>query len=85
MFANSCSKVTVSLRYADLLSVLPTGISVVVWPMSQSKKSPTRSKKAKVALGNNVGPMRLSYAEEALRTLSLPEGYIVSSHYYAYT
>ncbi|KAI3756049.1 hypothetical protein L1987_55862 [Smallanthus sonchifolius] len=68
-------KVTVSLRYADLLSILPTGISVVAWPMSQSKKSPTRGKKGKIAFGNNAGPMRLSYAEAALRTLSLPEAF----------
>ncbi|XP_076952419.1 uncharacterized protein LOC143626141 isoform X2 [Bidens hawaiensis] len=67
-------KVTVSLRYADLLSILPTGISVVAWPMSQSKKSPTRDKKGKVSFGN-MGPMRLSYAESALRTLSLPEAF----------
>ncbi|KAF5779538.1 putative centromere protein O [Helianthus annuus] len=68
-------KVTVSLRYADLLSILPTGISVVAWPMSQSKKSPARGKKGKVAFGNNAGPMRLFYAEAALRTLSLPEAF----------
>ncbi|KAL8264152.1 hypothetical protein R6Q59_022282 [Mikania micrantha] len=68
-------KVTVSLRYADLLSILPTGISVVAWPMIQSKKSPSRGKKGKIAFGNNAGPMRLSYAEAALRTLSLPEAF----------
>lgn len=68
-------KVTVSLRYADLLSILPTGISVVAWPMNQSKKSPTGSRKGNVAFGSNTNPMRLSYAEDALRTLSLPEAY----------
>lgn len=68
-------KVTVSLRYADLLSILPTGISVVAWPMNQSKKSPTEGRKANVSFGSNTSPMRLSYAEDALRTLSLPEAY----------
>nr|KAJ0208098.1 hypothetical protein LSAT_V11C500245970 [Lactuca sativa] len=68
-------KVTVSLRYADLLSILPTGISVVAWPMNQSKKSPTGGKKGNLLHGSNKSPIRLSYAEDALRTLSLPEAY----------
>lgn len=71
------SKVTVSLRYADLISTLPSGVSVLAWPMHQSKKSsetiPLSQK------GNGVGshpiPARLTYAEDALRTMSLPEAY----------
>lgn len=72
-------KVTVSLRYADLVSILPTRISVVAWPMPQSKKSPSRTaivtRKGTGALGTQPVPVRLSYAEEALRTMSLPEAY----------
>ncbi|MCD9638234.1 hypothetical protein HAX54_022083, partial [Datura stramonium] len=69
------SKLTVSLRYADLISTLPTGVSVLAWPMNQSKKSSdTISLSQK---GNGVGshpiPARLTYAEDALRTMSLPE------------
>ncbi|GMP87857.1 hypothetical protein CsSME_00040064 [Camellia sinensis var. sinensis] len=74
-------KVTVSLRYADLISVLPTRISVLVWPMHQSTKSATStvtatmSKKGDGASGSHSIPARLSYAEDALRTMSLPEAY----------
>ncbi|XP_050215483.1 uncharacterized protein LOC126666687 [Mercurialis annua] len=60
-------KVTVSLRYADLISVLPTRVKVFAWPISQFKKNE--------ALGSQLSPARLSYAEEALRTMSLPEAY----------
>ncbi|XP_065850274.1 uncharacterized protein [Euphorbia lathyris] len=60
-------KVTVSLRYAELISVLPTRVKVVAWPLNQSKKSG--------ALGSHHGPARLSYAEEALQAMSLPEAY----------
>lgn len=63
-----CSKVTVSLRYADLISVLPTRIRVLAWPMHQSKKNST------AFLGSHPAPIRLTYAEDALRTTSLPEG-----------
>lgn len=57
---------TVGLRYADLVSVLPTRVKVFAWPMNQFKKNG--------ALGTHPGPVRLSYAEDALRTMSLPEG-----------
>ncbi|XP_021607174.1 centromere protein O isoform X2 [Manihot esculenta] len=60
-------KVTVGLRYADLVSVLPTRVKVFAWPMNQFKKNG--------ALGTHPGPVRLSYAEDALRTMSLPEAY----------
>lgn len=53
-----------SLRYADLISVLPSRVRVLVWPTSQFKKDGI----------NTPSPARLSYAEDALRTMSLPEG-----------
>lgn len=62
-----CSKVTVSVRYADLLSVLPTRIRVLAWPIQHSKNNSTDTPSKNV-------PARLSYAEDALRTMSLPEG-----------
>ncbi|KAL2464939.1 Centromere protein Cenp-O [Abeliophyllum distichum] len=72
------SKVTLSLKYADLLSVVPTGVSVLAWPMHQSKKSTgavTMNRKENGALGSQPIPTRLSYAEDALRAMSLPEAY----------
>ncbi|GFZ18156.1 hypothetical protein Acr_26g0014250 [Actinidia rufa] len=72
-------KVTVSLRYAELISVLPTRVSVLAWPLHQSKKSVTSpavtNKKGNEASGSQPIPSRLSYAEDALRTMSLPEGF----------
>lgn len=59
------SKVTVCLRYADLVSVLPTRVRVLAWPTPQFKKDTLTTRP----------PARLSYAEDALRTMSLPEGY----------
>ena len=66
-----CSKVTVSLRYADLISVLPTRISVLAWPMFNKN---TMSRKEDGLSGSHSSPIRLTYAEDALRTMSLPEG-----------
>ncbi|OMO50972.1 hypothetical protein CCACVL1_30098, partial [Corchorus capsularis] len=40
---NSDCKVTISLRYADLVSVLPTRVKVLAWPMHQFKKDHTSS------------------------------------------
>lgn len=71
-------KVTVSLRYADLVSVLPTRIKVMVWPMHQLKKSLANNSLAimsKRGIASQPIPARLPYAEEALRTMSLPEAY----------
>ncbi|KAF7817184.1 centromere protein O [Senna tora] len=71
-------KVTVSLRYADLISVLPTRITVLAWPMHQSKKNApttTLTRKEDGLLGSHPPPVRLTYAEDALRTMSLPEAY----------
>lgn len=61
-----CSKVIVSLRYADLVSVLPTRVRVIAWPIDQFKKSEV--------MGTHPSPSRLSYAEDALKSMSLPEG-----------
>lgn len=61
-------KVTVSVRYADLLSVLPTRIRVLAWPIQHSKNNSTDTPSKNV-------PARLSYAEDALRTMSLPEAF----------
>lgn len=73
-----CSKVTISLRYADLVSVLPTRVKVLAWPMHQLKKnhasSAVLSRKENGAMGSQPIPARLAYAEDALRTMSLPEG-----------
>lgn len=62
-----CSKITVSLRYADLVSVLPTRVSVVAWP-KKTASSDTEVKNKKSL------PIRLSHAEEYLKNTSLPEG-----------
>lgn len=73
----SCSKLIVTLRYGDLVSVLPTRVRVQVWSMHQSKKnlSPTiLSRKENGSRGSQPNPTRLSYAENALKTMSLPEG-----------
>lgn len=59
-----CSKITVCLRYADLVSVLPTRVKVLAWPTCQFKKDSISA----------PTPARLSYAEDALRNMSLPEG-----------
>ncbi|XP_058068009.1 uncharacterized protein LOC131217199 isoform X2 [Magnolia sinica] len=71
-------KVTVSLRYADIISVLPTRIRVLAWPLHSSKKIVMSPMGIRKVNGPNVGqpiPARLSYAEDALRTMSLPEAY----------
>ncbi|GMN39829.1 hypothetical protein TIFTF001_009065 [Ficus carica] len=72
-------KVTVALRYADLVSVLPTRIRVLAWPVHQSRKSSsnssTTSRKEDGGMTGQASPVRLSYAEDALRNMSLPEAY----------
>lgn len=76
---DSDCKVTVSLRYADLVSVLPTRVKVLAWPMHQYKKNHTSSaalsSKENGTMSSQPIPARLSYAEDALRTMSLPEAY----------
>ncbi|KAH9798556.1 Centromere protein O [Citrus sinensis] len=62
---DSDCKITVCLRYADLVLVLPTRVKVLAWPTSQFKKDSISA----------PSPARLSYAEDALRNMSLPEAY----------
>ncbi|XP_068647584.1 uncharacterized protein [Aristolochia californica] len=73
-------KLTVSLRYIDLVSVLPTRIRVLAWPLHCSKKMITTSATINHHKGNGAAiaqaiPSPLTYAEDALRTMSLPEAY----------
>ncbi|XP_057434609.1 uncharacterized protein LOC130727479 [Lotus japonicus] len=68
-------KVTVSLRYADLISVLPSRISVLAWPMLKKNTAATLNRKEDGNFGSHPAPVRLHYAEDALRTMSLPEAY----------
>lgn len=58
-------RITVCLRYADLVSTLPSGVSVLAWPNKPSARKDNLS----------AAPERLTYAEDALRTMSLPEAY----------
>lgn len=73
---NSCSffcnsKVTVSLGYMDLVSTLPSEISVLAWPLHQPKRLRTG---ISPITKHQLVPARLFNAEDALRTLSLPQG-----------
>ncbi|KAI3465560.1 hypothetical protein Pfo_022223 [Paulownia fortunei] len=72
-------KITVSLTYADLLSTLPSVVSVVAWSTQQPKISWTGpapiNRKENGALGRQPIPARLLYAEDALRSMSLPEAF----------
>ncbi|XP_022730923.1 uncharacterized protein LOC111285638 isoform X3 [Durio zibethinus] len=76
---DSDCKVTISLRYPDLVSILPTRVKVLAWPMHQFKKKHTSSavlsRKENGEMSSQPIPSRLSYAEDALRTMSLPEAY----------
>ncbi|KAM5585012.1 hypothetical protein ABKV19_004407 [Rosa sericea] len=64
------SKIIVKLKYADLVSILPTNVSVVVWPVQ------IRRFNLNISTMNTLkGPTCLLYAEDALRTVSLPEAY----------
>ncbi|OMO86126.1 Plant peroxidase [Corchorus capsularis] len=83
---DSDCKVTISLRYADLVSVLPTRVKVLAWPMHQLKKNHTSSailnRNENGTMNSHPIPARLSYAEDALRTMSLPEGIAFTVGYY---
>ncbi|KAL8478062.1 hypothetical protein ACS0TY_030092 [Phlomoides rotata] len=72
VFAGFDCKVVASLRYADLVSTLPSEVVVLAWPMQPSTKSRNRRK----ALGHRHKPARLSLAEYVLQSVSLPEGYV---------
>ncbi|CAI9101112.1 OLC1v1038366C1 [Oldenlandia corymbosa var. corymbosa] len=66
-------KVTVSLRYADLVSILPTAVSVLAWPKQSDSLTMTTVMSRRST--NKFVPERLSYAEDALKIMSLPEAY----------
>lgn len=65
-------KITVSIRYPDLVSTLPSEISVLAWPVHQSKRPKTA---VSPATRKELIPARLAYAEDALRSMSLPEAF----------
>ncbi|KAM3297292.1 hypothetical protein ACQJBY_039256 [Aegilops geniculata] len=62
-------KVTVSIRYSDLILTLPSQARVLAWPLRSAKRISAADRRAQPV------PSRLSYAESALKTLSLPEAY----------
>ncbi|KAK6116328.1 hypothetical protein DH2020_049955 [Rehmannia glutinosa] len=68
-------KVTVSLRYGNLVSTLPSGVSVLAWPMQQSKKLRTGVApiNKKEILGNQLIPSRLFPPAFADIVLSMPQ------------
>ncbi|GFP96376.1 hypothetical protein PHJA_001781700 [Phtheirospermum japonicum] len=72
-------KVTVSLRYGNLVSTLPSGVNVFAWPMQQPKRLRTSVApiNRKEISGNQLVPARLVNAEHALKSMSLPEESIV--------
>lgn len=68
-------KITVSLRYPDLLSVLPTRIRVLAWPVHPSKKISVFDKSGIGLEIADATPTPLSFAEDALKSMSLPEAF----------
>ncbi|KAI3412918.1 uncharacterized protein J3R85_016741, partial [Psidium guajava] len=68
-------KVTVTLRYEDLISVLPTRIRVLAWPRKNCTSPVSMNQRGNGVSGSHPSPARLSYAEEALRSMSLPEAF----------
>ncbi|KZV16630.1 Centromere protein O [Dorcoceras hygrometricum] len=69
-------KVTVSLRYTDLVSTLPSAVSVLAWPQHKTSSTGVApiDRKENGSEGTQSIPARLPYAENALRSMSLPEG-----------
>ncbi|KAH0459463.1 hypothetical protein IEQ34_012277 [Dendrobium chrysotoxum] len=74
LYGNQIKDLFHSLPYADLVSILPSRIRVLAWPLHPSKKVLGTEKKGSIAAAQSI-PSRLSYAEDALRTMSLPEAY----------
>ncbi|XP_051152017.1 uncharacterized protein LOC127265998 [Andrographis paniculata] len=79
VLANFDCKITVNLRYADLLATLPCEVSVFAWPKRQTKKRRTSAlpvdQRDNGATRSQLIPARLVPAEDALRTMSLPEAF----------
>ncbi|CAI9102952.1 OLC1v1001354C1 [Oldenlandia corymbosa var. corymbosa] len=69
--ASFLRKVTLSLRYDDLVSILPTAICVLTW-LKQSDSLTTTMVMCRRST-NKFIPERISYAEDALEIMSLPE------------
>lgn len=77
-FSHSHSKVTVSLRYGDLVSVLPTRAKVLAWPVHCSKQVILSGGRRAEGPGvTQLIPTHLAFAEEAFRTLGLAEGAVL--------
>ncbi|KAM7268098.1 hypothetical protein ACFE04_010264 [Oxalis oulophora] len=74
-------RVTFGLRYGDLTSLLPSRVRVWAFPMSQIKKNSPATNKKENDLGAYSTPVRLSYAEDLLRSMSLPQD--LRSKYYS--
>ncbi|KAG8083427.1 hypothetical protein GUJ93_ZPchr0015g6855 [Zizania palustris] len=68
-------KITVSIRYSDLLFTLPSQARVLAWPLRSSRRISVTECRASSAAASQPVPFRLPYAEEALKTLSLPEAF----------
>ncbi|KAL2340660.1 hypothetical protein Fmac_008600 [Flemingia macrophylla] len=69
------------LLSCNALAVLPTRISVLAWAMFNKNTTTTLSWKDDGLSGNHSSPSRLTYAEDALRSMSLPEVSMCSSPY----
>lgn len=80
LFCYLSSKITVSIRYSDLLLTLPSQARVLAWPLRSSKRISATERRASSAATAQSVPSRLSYAEDALKTLSLPEGSSYLAH-----
>ncbi|XP_006652153.1 uncharacterized protein LOC102717513 [Oryza brachyantha] len=68
-------KVTVSIRYSDLLFTLPSQARVLAWPLRPSRGISVAERRSSRAAAAQLVPFRLHYAEDALKTLSLPEAF----------
>uniref|UniRef100_A0A0E0P6S6 Uncharacterized protein n=2 Tax=Oryza TaxID=4527 RepID=A0A0E0P6S6_ORYRU len=68
-------KVTVSIRYSDLLFTLPSQARVLAWPLRSSRGISVTERRASRSASAQLVPFRLPYAEDALKTLSLPEAF----------
>lgn len=68
-------KVTVSIRYSDLILTLPSQARVLAWPLRSYKRVSAAGRRSGSGAPVQPVPFRLPYAEDALKTLSLPEAY----------
>ncbi|KAI4382891.1 hypothetical protein MLD38_008793 [Melastoma candidum] len=66
-------KIIVTLRYTDLTSVLPNRVRVMAWPKTRDVLVDQQGNGYPES--HHALPSQLSYAEEALRSMSLPEGF----------